>query len=152
MLDFTNQGLKFWRLYCQSHLEITLEPIRNLKLSQSNFNLRSLDSNLVFSYLNAVVKQLSFGDKFLFLYGQNKCKIDAESNICSKNKYTKCSSNTLLCLVYFFRNGPNSVVVSAIIKIKVRKWSIFAFGSQKARNTHWILGCANQSYVIKSAP
>ena len=59
-LNFTNQGHKFWGFIGQSHLKITLEPIRTqnlgsllMKLSQSNFNLWSPDSDLVCSYLIA---------------------------------------------------------------------------------------------------
>ena len=61
-LDFTNQGHKFWGFIGQSYLKITLEPIRTqnfgsllMKLSQSNFNLRSPDSDSVRSYLIATV-------------------------------------------------------------------------------------------------
>ena len=61
-LDFTNQGQKIWGFIGQSYLKKILEPIRTqnfgsllMKLSQSNFNLRSPDSDLVCSYLIATV-------------------------------------------------------------------------------------------------
>ena len=59
-LDFTNQGHKFSGFIGQSYLKIILEPIRTqnlgpllMKLSQSNFNLRSPDCYFVRSYLIA---------------------------------------------------------------------------------------------------
>ena len=69
-LDFTNQGHKFWGFIDQSCLKITLEPIRTrnlgsllMKLSQSNFSLRSPDCYLVRSYLIAtVITQLRKND------------------------------------------------------------------------------------------
>ena len=58
----------------QSYLKITLEPIRtqNLgsllkKLSQSNFNLRSSDSDMVCSYLIATVYKNEKTEKDLTL-------------------------------------------------------------------------------------
>ena len=62
--DYTNQGHKFWWFIGQSYLKITLQLIRTqnlgsllLKLSQSNFNLWSPDSDSVRSYLIATVNQ-----------------------------------------------------------------------------------------------
>jgi hypothetical protein len=68
----------------QSYLKITLEPIRTqklgsllMKLSQSNFNLRSPDSDLVRSYLIATVSdlckffqvnQINYGHTWQLLY------------------------------------------------------------------------------------
>ena len=70
-LDFTNQGHKFWYFIGQSYLKITLEPIRTqnlgsllMKLSQSNFNLRSPDCYLVRSYLIATVNGKCSGQWF----------------------------------------------------------------------------------------
>ena len=53
---------KFWGFIGQSFLKITLEPIRTqnlgvllMKLSQSNFNIRSPDCYLIRNYLIATV-------------------------------------------------------------------------------------------------
>ena len=62
LLDFLNQGHKSWDSIGLSYLKIMLEPIRTqnlgsslMKLSQSNFNLRSPDCYSVCSYLIATV-------------------------------------------------------------------------------------------------